>query len=86
MFKMGRADLATAIIAHDHYRSIPLRLIEPDMQMALEIAWQHKIYAYDAYVLETARQLDIPLLTLDQPLLKTAKKMGLKILTVENTK
>ena len=47
-------------------RRIAVRLVNVDIQRALEIALAHRIYAYDAYFLCCAQQLSIPLLTLDR--------------------
>ena len=44
---------------------IPLRNVRTDIEKALSIACKYKIYAYDAYYLEIAYRLKVPLLTFD---------------------
>ena len=68
------------INAFDDFLRIPLRLLEVDIKNALEIACKYSIYAYDAYYLEMAYRLSLPLLTLDFPMKKIALDINLKIL------
>jgi len=42
------------------YKLIPIRLIDINLEKALKIAWEYKIYAYDAFYLEVAQRLQIP--------------------------
>ncbi|HDK02584.1 MAG TPA: PIN domain-containing protein, partial [Gammaproteobacteria bacterium] len=44
----------------------------------LQLAWRYKLSAYDASYLELALRLGMPLATLDEDLLKAAKKAGVK--------
>jgi predicted nucleic acid-binding protein len=46
----------------------------------LEIAWDYKIYAYDACYLESAQRLDLPLLTFDCNMARIGKELGITIL------
>jgi predicted nucleic acid-binding protein len=62
------------------YNEIPLRLVEIDIENAIKIACHYNIYAYDAYYLEAALRLKLPLLTLDKLMKNTAGKLGLNIL------
>jgi len=62
------------------FQQIPLQLVENDLENVLEIAWKYKIYAYDAFYLETARKLKLPLLTFDNGMRKIGKEMGITIL------
>jgi hypothetical protein len=41
------------------------------------------IYAYDAYILETARSSGFPLLALDGPIRRNAKKLGLSLVELD---
>jgi predicted nucleic acid-binding protein len=54
--------------------------VEVNIENALNIACKYNIYAYDAYYLEAALRLKLPLLTLDKPMKNIAKKMHLDIL------
>ena len=81
MFKMGRLDVTTAKAAFSCYESIPIRHEPVNMPAALKIAAANNVYAYDAYMLETASRLGAPLFTMDIPLLKIAEKAGIGVLT-----
>ncbi len=61
------------------YQTVPVRLAEIDAEHALEIALEAGLYAYDAYVLETARAERLPLLTLDRGLERAAHRLGLRM-------
>ena len=66
--------------AYGVFMKVPLRLMEVDIENALAIACKYDIYAYDAYYLEIACRLNLPLLTLDEPMKRIAFDLGLKIL------
>ena len=70
--------------AYGDFMKIPLRLLEVDIENALKIACKYAIYAYDAYYLEMASRLKIPLLTLDGPMKKIALELKLKVLEEED--
>ncbi|GHS91196.1 twitching motility protein PilT [Planctomycetales bacterium] len=57
---------AEAIKGFQIYRAISLRLLDVNFEKALAIAGQFAIYAYDAYYLEIATRLRLPLLTFDE--------------------
>lgn len=61
------------------YEAVPLRLAEVDIGRAVTTALHLGLYAYDAYMLELARQRGLPLLTLDQRLAATAVANGLAL-------
>ncbi|MCL2834695.1 MAG: type II toxin-antitoxin system VapC family toxin [Treponema sp.] len=67
-----------------YFKRIPIRTIDVDIEKALEIAWQYKIYAYDACYLELAQRLNLPLLTFDGTMIRVGKELGLKILGGKN--
>jgi len=58
---------------------IPVRLIPVDIQKALKLAIEYKIYAYDAYFLQCAKQLSCPLITLDKRMKKVAHDLNIKV-------
>jgi predicted nucleic acid-binding protein len=68
------------LTAYNDFKKIPLRLVDVNIENALEIACKYSIYAYDAYYLEAACRLHLPLLTLDVPMKKIAKNLNLRIL------
>ena len=63
-----------------NYMQIPIRTVNIDLEKALEIAWNYKIYAYDAFYLETAKRLQLPLVTFDSGMIKIGKELGLNVL------
>ncbi len=62
------------------FQTIPIRLINPDIENALQISCKYSTYAYDAYYLETASRLNTPLLTFDEEMKRIGKDLKLKIL------
>ena len=62
------------------YLKIPIKFIENNLEEVLEIAWNHKLYAYDAFYLNTALRQNLPLLTFDLEMKKIGKELGIKIL------
>lgn len=79
MFNRKRIGLEQANRALIEYRKIPIRLFEVELRDSLEIAEEYGLYAYDAYFLECALKLKLPLLTLDQVLIGTAKQIGIYV-------
>jgi predicted nucleic acid-binding protein len=73
---------AEVIETYKKYETIPLHLLGINMEKALKIACKYKIYAYDAYYLETAHRLKIPLLTLDGNMKQIGADLKLEILEV----
>ena len=62
------------------YQKIPIRLIENTLENVIKIVWNYKIYAYDAFYLETAKSLNLPLLTLDKEMKMIGRDFGITIL------
>ncbi|HET8775777.1 MAG TPA: type II toxin-antitoxin system VapC family toxin [Thermoanaerobaculia bacterium] len=83
MMRRGRVTPDLAARAMEIYESIPIRFIDVDVTASLMIAAQHRLYAYDAYLLECARARRAPLLTLDRALARVAVKMTIDVLEVE---
>ncbi len=77
------ATLAQAVTALDAYAKIPIRLLEVDLRQALELADEHGLYAYDAYLLACARSRRVPLLTLDKALARAARTAAVGLLEVK---
>ena len=82
MFKRKRITISQAKKAIEAYNSIPLKLIEPDLVSSIQIAEKLNIYAYDAYFLDCAKNLNLPILSLDQGLLNAAKEINIKIIEI----
>ena len=67
-----------------NFKLIPIKLEEIDLEKAMQIAWQNNIYAYDAFYLEVAKRLRLPLITFDAGMEKIGKTLGLNILGGQN--
>ena len=78
-FRRRRLSASQVRQAWTGYAAVPIRLAEIDIERALAIALETGLYAYDAYVLETARAERLPVLTLDRPLEEAARRLGLNI-------
>jgi len=63
-----------------NFNKIPIETVDIDLEKTLEIAWNYKIYAYDAFYLETAKRLGLPLLSFDSGMRKIGNELGLTIL------
>jgi predicted nucleic acid-binding protein len=72
------------INAFKYFKQIPIKTFEIDIERALKIAWDYKIYAYDACYLESAQRLNVPLLTFDGGMAKIGKEMGINVLGGKN--
>ena len=82
LLKRARLGLGEARGALESFERIALRLVEVDLLAAGELAEKHRMYAYDAYVLECARRSRTPLLSLDGPQCEVGRRMGLEIVEV----
>ncbi len=69
-----------ALSAFEAASSIPVRLVSVDIQRALKLALDYNIYAYDAYFLQSARHLSIPLITLDKRMKKVAYDLNIEVM------
>jgi predicted nucleic acid-binding protein len=84
MMKKKIIEKERMINAFNYFKEIPVKAIEINVEKALEIAWDFKIYAYDACYLEAAKRLNLPLLTFDGNMIKVGKELGLTILGGKN--
>jgi predicted nucleic acid-binding protein len=66
--------------AYRNFTLIPIRNIKIDIGKAVKIACKYKIYAYDAYYLEIASRLKIPLITFDESMKRVALNLKINIL------
>jgi predicted nucleic acid-binding protein len=80
MMKKKIIEKERMINAFKYFKEISIKTIEIDIERALEIAWNYKIYAYDACYLESAKRLNLPLLTFDGNMIKVGKELGINIL------
>jgi predicted nucleic acid-binding protein len=79
-FRRHRLSRAEVLQAWSSYQSVAVRLVAINAEQALGVALEAGLYAYDAYVLETARAERLPLLTLDERLARAASRLGVKVM------
>jgi len=82
MLKQRRVGLVEAQQGMKIFHAIPLRFVRVDLNNAISIANQIKVYAYDAYFLDCAIRQATPLLTLDRGLKRAALKLSIKLMEV----
>jgi predicted nucleic acid-binding protein len=82
LLKRRRIKLAEVQSVLAAYARIPLRLVEVELAAALELADRFGLYAYDAYLMASARRHQAPLLTLDPRLGRAAREAGVQVLEV----
>jgi len=82
MVKRQRINLEQALVALRAYAQIPIRLVDISLQTALELVAQLNVYAYDAYVIGCAQQVQCPLISLDSALIQAARRAGVTIIEV----
>ena len=77
MFKRKRLSREEAREGISVFLGIPVRYAIPDLDRAVALADELKIYAYDAYVLECAIRFRTPLVTLDRQVATSAATLGI---------
>jgi predicted nucleic acid-binding protein len=61
------------------FEQVTIRELPIDLERGVDLGLELGIYAYDAYILEAARSSGFPLLALDGPIRRNAKKLGLSL-------
>ncbi len=84
LFKKKILSLEQAMNGLKIFEQIPLRYPAIDFHEVLKIAYEHQIYAYDAYFLKMSQNHKCPFITLDNSLQKLADKLGIKTFEVNN--
>lgn len=84
MLKRKRLNKEQITKSFNIFNAIPLHLEPVNIAKALDIACTFNIYAYDAYYLELAKRLKIPLLTLDSQMKDIAKALKIKLMEVKS--
>jgi predicted nucleic acid-binding protein len=65
------------------FEQVTIRELTIDLRRAVDLGLELGIYAYDAYILEAARSSGFPLLALDVPIQRNAKKLGLSLVELD---
>lgn len=79
MLKKGTIAAEEVPVAWDAVQKIPVELRPLDIRSALDIAVRYATYAYDAYFLECALSLRLPLLTLDRGMKHIARELNISL-------
>lgn len=74
------ADSRDAQRAWTAFVRVPVRYVEVDVPAAIKLAMDHRLYAYDAYVIEVARSAQAPLLSLDRMQRRVAEAVGVELM------
>lgn len=61
------------------FEQVTIRELAVDVGRAVDLGLELGIYAYDAYILEASRASGFPLLALDGPIRRNARKLGLSL-------
>ncbi len=83
MLKRRRLNSIEAQQAWELVSTIPVTLKSVEIRLALQVAAECKIDAYDAYFLECARRYRAPLLTLDSGLRRAAASQSINMLELD---
>jgi predicted nucleic acid-binding protein len=65
------------------FEQVTIRELAIDILRAVDLGLELGIYAYDAYILEAARSSGFPLLALDGPIRRNAKKLNLTLVELD---
>jgi predicted nucleic acid-binding protein len=82
MTKRKRLELDQVTAVLKAYEQIPIRFRDVDLQSAMEIASDHNLYAYDAYVIACAHEHRCAMMTLDGKLAQAAKRAHVSVVEV----
>ena len=80
LMKRGVLQAKEVSTVWDAVQAIPVDLRAVDIKEALRIAMRFGLYAYDAYFLECALGLRLPLLTLDKGMKAVARELAIEVL------
>ena len=65
------------------FEQVTIRELAIDLRRAVDLGLDLGICAYDAYILEAARSSGYPLLALDGPIQRNARKLGLSLVELD---
>jgi predicted nucleic acid-binding protein len=78
LMKRGLITLDQGLIIVRSASTIPISNREIDIIAALELSYEYKIYAHDAYFLALCSRMNFPLLTLDKGMKSIAQMTNIK--------
>lgn len=79
LLKRRRLKLAQVQAALAAYARMPIRLVDVELDAALELADRLGLYGYEACLMLCARRHHAPLLTLDPRLARSAREAGVEV-------
>ncbi len=80
MIKKGLISLVDGVAVYHEFARIPIRFMEADISNSIVIAGETGCSAYDAYYISLAKQLSLPLFTLDEAMKDIAVSRGVTCL------
>ena len=80
MIKRNMISMEKGLDLFKQFESIDISYITPDFETTLKIAGEEKHYSYDAFYIENALRLGVPVLSLDKGLIAIKKKRGVTCL------
>ena len=80
MIKRNMISMEKGLDLFEQFESIDISYIAPDFETTLKIAGEEKHYSYDAFYIENALRLGVPVLSLDKGLIAVAEKRGVTCL------
>ncbi|GHV84529.1 twitching motility protein PilT [Spirochaetia bacterium] len=84
LYKRGLIDKSNTVSLFLIYKSLPINLIGVNINNSIDIFTKYTIYAYDAYYLDVASRLELPILTFDKTMKTVAMDMGLRVMEDTN--
>ncbi len=82
MFKQKRITLEQGLGLVAQFRQIPLNLVDVSLDESIKLAAALNVYAYDAYVIQCAKDRGYSVLSLDGGLRDAAKRAGVPVVEV----
>ena len=79
LFRKRKITEEELLVAYSNYAAIPIRSVRVNIEKALKIACRYSIYAYDAYYLEIANRLKLPLITFDDSMRRAGLALKIEI-------
>lgn len=80
MIKRNMISMEKGLDLFEQFESIDISYIAPDFETTLKIVGEEKHYSYDAFYIENALRLGVPVLSLDKGLIAVAEKRGVTCL------
>ena len=80
LIKKGLISLVDGVAVYHEFTRIPIRFMEADISNSIVIAGETGCSAYDSYYISLAKQLSLPLFTMDEAMKDIAVSRGVTCL------